>query len=56
MSGPRRAAGRSGRRRNESRPRGFPAPQIELVRPWRTATLVASGVAAVELIALVILG
>jgi LytR cell envelope-related transcriptional attenuator len=33
-----------------------PAPQIELVRPWRTATLVASGVAAVELIALVILG
>ena len=33
-----------------------PAPQIELVRPWRRATLVASGVAAIELIALVILG
>jgi hypothetical protein len=30
--------------------------QIELVRPWRTATLVASGVAAVELVALVVLG
>ena len=30
--------------------------QIELIRPWRTATLVASGVAAVELIALVVLG
>ena len=33
-----------------------PAPHVELVRPWRTATLVVSGVAAVELIALVILG
>jgi Sec-independent protein translocase protein TatA len=30
--------------------------QIELVRPWRTATLVASGVAALELVALVVLG
>jgi hypothetical protein len=29
---------------------------VELVRPWRRATLVASGVAAVELVALVILG
>jgi hypothetical protein len=32
------------------------AAQIELVRPWRTATLVASCVAGVELVALVILG
>ena len=53
---PSAAAGRSGRRRLESRPVDSPAPQIELVRPWRTATLVASGIAAVELIALVILG
>ena len=30
--------------------------QIELVRPWRTATLVATGVAALELLALVGLG
>ena len=31
-------------------------PHVELVRPWRRATLVVSGVAAVELVALVILG
>jgi hypothetical protein len=30
--------------------------QIELVRPWRTATLIAGSVAAVELVALVVLG
>jgi len=33
-----------------------PAAQIELVRPWRTATLVTAGIAAVELVLLVILG
>jgi hypothetical protein len=32
------------------------AAQIELVRPWRTATLVASCVAAAELVGLVVLG
>jgi LytR cell envelope-related transcriptional attenuator len=47
--------GRSSRRRRESPSVDSPA-QIELVRPWRTATLVASGVAAVELVALVVLG
>lgn len=31
------------------------AAQIELVRPWRRATLVAAGVAAVELVLLIIL-
>ena len=33
-----------------------PAAQIELVRPWRTATLIASGVAGLELVLLVVLG
>jgi hypothetical protein len=33
-----------------------PAAQIELVRPWRTATLVATGVAGLELVLLVVLG
>ncbi len=33
-----------------------PAAQIELVRPWRTATLVASCVAGIELVLLVVLG
>jgi hypothetical protein len=33
-----------------------PAAQIELVRPWRTATLIASCVAGVELVLLVVLG
>jgi LytR cell envelope-related transcriptional attenuator len=33
-----------------------PATEIELVRPWRTATLVASCVAGVELVLLVVLG
>jgi len=30
--------------------------QTELVRPWRTATLVASGIAAVELVLLIVAG
>jgi hypothetical protein len=30
--------------------------QIELVRPWRTATLVAGGIAGVELVLLIVLG
>jgi Sec-independent protein translocase protein TatA len=30
--------------------------QVELVRPWRTATLIASGVAGLELVLLVVLG
>jgi LytR cell envelope-related transcriptional attenuator len=30
--------------------------QVELVRPWRTATLVAGGIAGVELVLLVLLG
>lgn len=30
--------------------------QLELVRPWRTATLVAAGIAAVELVLLIVLG
>ena len=30
--------------------------QVELVRPWRTATLVAAAIAAVELVLLVVLG
>lgn len=33
-----------------------PAAQVELVRPWRTATLIASSVAALELVLLVVLG
>jgi hypothetical protein len=33
-----------------------PAGQIELVRPWRTATLIAGSVAALELVLLVVLG
>ncbi len=33
-----------------------PLAQTELVRPWRTATLVASGIAAVELVLLVVAG
>jgi LytR cell envelope-related transcriptional attenuator len=33
-----------------------PAAQIELVRPWRTATLIASCVAGLELVLLVVLG
>jgi len=33
-----------------------PATEIELVRPWRTATLVATCVAGVELVLLVVLG
>ena len=31
-------------------------PAFDLVRPWRTATLVASAVAAVELVAVLVLG
>jgi Sec-independent protein translocase protein TatA len=30
--------------------------QLELVRPWRTATLVAAGIAGVELVLLIVLG
>jgi hypothetical protein len=33
-----------------------PLPHAEVVRPWRTATLVATGIAAVELILLVAAG
>ena len=33
-----------------------PIHQLELVRPWRTATLVAAGIAAVELALLVVAG
>src|SRR5207247_5792430 len=33
-----------------------PAAQIELVRPWRTATLIASCIAGLELVLLVVLG
>ena len=33
-----------------------PLAHTELVRPWRTATLVASGIAAVELVLLVVAG
>ncbi len=33
-----------------------PAALPELVRPWRTATIVASGVAAVELVLLIVAG
>jgi hypothetical protein len=33
-----------------------PASRPELVRPWRTATLVASGIAALELVLLVVAG
>lgn len=34
-----------------------PAPQVHpLVRPWRTATIIASGVAALELVLLLIIG
>jgi hypothetical protein len=33
-----------------------PAAQVELVRPWRTATLVASCIAGLELVLLVVLG
>ena len=33
-----------------------PIHQLELVRPWRTATLVAAGIAAVELVLLVVAG
>lgn len=33
-----------------------PLPARDLVRPWRTATIVASAVAAVELVLLVVLG
>jgi len=33
-----------------------PATEIELVRPWRTATLIASCVAGLELLLLVVLG
>jgi LytR cell envelope-related transcriptional attenuator len=33
-----------------------PATPIELVRPWRTATMITAGIAAVELVLLVILG
>jgi len=32
------------------------APQVELVRPWRTATLVAATVAGIELVLLVVAG
>jgi hypothetical protein len=32
------------------------APQVELIRPWRTATLVAATVAGVELVLLLIAG
>jgi hypothetical protein len=34
----------------------IPAAQVELVRPWRTATMVASAVAGLELVLLVVLG
>ncbi len=33
-----------------------PLAHTELVRPWRTATLVASGIAAVELVLLIVAG
>ena len=33
-----------------------PIHQLELVRPWRTATLVAAGIAAVELALLIVAG
>jgi hypothetical protein len=33
-----------------------PVPHLELVRPWRTATLVAAAIAAVELALLVVAG
>jgi hypothetical protein len=33
-----------------------PLAQTELVRPWRTATLVATGIAAVELVLLIVAG
>ncbi|MGE5275054.1 MAG: LytR C-terminal domain-containing protein [Verrucomicrobiota bacterium] len=33
-----------------------PAAQVELVRPWRTATMVATAVAGLELVLLVVLG
>ena len=49
-----RAAGRSAAGRGESASVDTPATQIELVRPWRTATFVAAGVAAVELVLLVV--
>ena len=33
-----------------------PAAPVELIRPWRTATMVATGVAGLELVLLVVLG
>jgi hypothetical protein len=33
-----------------------PAAQVELIRPWRTATMVATAVAGLELVLLVVLG
>ncbi len=33
-----------------------PAPSLDVVRPWRTATLVATAIAAVELVLLVVAG
>jgi hypothetical protein len=34
----------------------LPATQVELIRPWRTATVVATAVAGLELVALIVLG
>jgi len=34
----------------------LPAAQVELIRPWRTATMVATAVAGLELVLLIVLG